>query len=89
METLDRIDRETAVSLPGLPPPSPIRTCFVHIGTHKTGTTSLQVALNRHCTELDGQYYLYPRTGRPTMAPDGHHNIAWEIAGDWRFQRDR
>jgi hypothetical protein len=64
-----------------------MRTCFIHVGTHKTGTTSLQVLLNRHHTDLDNHQYLYPRTGRPPEAPDGHHNIAWEISSDSRFQR--
>lgn len=64
-----------------------MRACFIHIGTHKTGTTSLQVTLNRHHSDLETLGYVYPRTGRPPEAPDGHHNIAWEIADDRRFQK--
>jgi hypothetical protein len=63
-----------------------MRTCVVHIGTHKTGTTSLQMALSRHSASLQRHNYLYPRTGRPPGAADGHHNIAWELSGDRRFR---
>jgi hypothetical protein len=65
-----------------------MRTCFVHIGTHRTGTTSLQVILGRHSAELRRHNYIYPRAGRPPEAPNGHHNIAWEISGDRRFRRE-
>jgi hypothetical protein len=30
--------------------------------------------------------FLYPTTGRPPEAPTGHHNLAWELAGDRRFR---
>jgi hypothetical protein len=72
----------------GTPLNGRVRTCFVHIGTHRTGTTSLQVILGRHCAELRRHHYVYPRAGRPPEAPNGHHNIAWEISGDRRFQRE-
>ena len=65
-----------------------MRTCFVHIGTHKTGTTSLQMTLNRHRDELEARHYLYPLTGRPPESVDGHHNIAWEISRDQRFRQE-
>ena len=65
-----------------------MRKCFLHIGTHKTATTSIQVFLDRHPEELAISGYLYPQVGRPEGASAGHHNIAWEISGDRRFRAD-
>jgi hypothetical protein len=65
-----------------------MRTCFVHIGTHRTGTTSIQRILSRHAPDLRRHNYLYARTGRPSDAPNGHHNLAWEISGDRRFRAE-
>jgi hypothetical protein len=61
-------------------------SCFVHVGTHKTGTTAIQrfLAGNRERLALDGLYY--PRTGWLSGALPGHHNVASELAGD-RFDR--
>jgi hypothetical protein len=65
-----------------------MRTCVVHIGTHKTGTTSIQSVMSRLATDLLARGYLYAATGRPPEGPDGHHNLAWEITGDRRFRRE-
>lgn len=65
-----------------------MRRCFIHIGTHRTGTTSLQMALSAHSQALQDRHYLYPLSGRPPEAPLGQHNLAWEISGDYRFQKD-
>ena len=62
-----------------------MRRCFVHIGTHKTGTTAIQYLLDRNSSSLLQQGYCYPRAGRPEGLP-GQHNLAWEISGDNRFQ---
>ena len=64
-----------------------MRRCFLHIGLHKTGTTSIQWALNAHRERLAARGFLYPATGRAEAAPDGHHNIAWELSNDRRFDR--
>ena len=64
-----------------------MRQCFIHIGTHRTGTTSLQIALSAHSQALQDCHYLYPLSGRPPEAPHGQHNLAWEISGDYRFQK--
>jgi hypothetical protein len=66
-----------------------MRQCFIHIGTHKTATTSIQKLLNGNPQQLAMRGYLYPRAGRPEQASAGHHNIAWEISGDRRFRSDR
>jgi hypothetical protein len=60
-----------------------MRTCFLHIGTHKTGTTSIQTALAQHAETLDKSGYIYPRTGRSESSV-AHHNIAFSL-----FERDR
>ena len=64
-----------------------MRRCFIHIGTHRTGTTSLQIALSAHFQALQDYHYLYPLSGRPPEAPHGQHNLAWEVSGDHRFQK--
>lgn len=64
-----------------------MRRCFIHVGTHKTGTASLQQTLSAHRDRLETLGFLYPLTGRPPTAPHGHHNIAWEISGDYRFRK--
>ena len=63
-----------------------MRQCFIHIGTHKTGTVSLQHTLSTHREQLAELGFLFPRAGQPPAAPRGQHNIAWEISGDRRFR---
>ena len=60
------------------------RTVFVHIGTHKTGTTSLQELLARNDRALRRFGLLVPKTCR-IERHSGHHNLAWELSGDPRF----
>jgi hypothetical protein len=62
-----------------------MRRCFLHIGTHKTGTTAIQVQLNNHRDRLAQRGFLYPKTGIPDKHA-GHHNIAWQLRGDHRFK---
>jgi hypothetical protein len=64
-----------------------MRRCFLHIGTHKTGTTSIQHVLSRSGSALAEKGYFYPRSGRLEELP-GHHNLAWEISGDRRFRQN-
>jgi hypothetical protein len=61
-----------------------MRKCLVHIGTHKTGTTSLQAVLSSRHDELQQHGFLYPRAGRGPM--DAHHNISMEVSGGARFR---
>src|ERR1700730_1496523 len=63
-----------------------MRQCFLHIGTHKTATTSVQHLLDGHPRELEASGLLYPKVGRPDEAAAGHHNLAWEIASDRRVR---
>ena len=60
-------------------------TAFVHVGTHKTGTTSLQVLLASNDHALQRADVFVPQTGRISTASAGHHNIAWELANDPQF----
>lgn len=60
---------------------------LIHIGTHKTGTTSIQHFLAAHRALLMqcGAIY-YPHSG--TLGPTtGHHNIAWQFVGEARFKQ--
>ncbi len=59
---------------------------FIHCGLHKTGSTSLQTVLSRKADLLLERGVLYPKTGRLLSIGGGHHNIAWEIARDRRFE---
>ena len=56
---------------------------MLHIGTHKTGSTSLQTMIARNPQWFGGQGLYYPTTGRGPG--DGHHNLAWELNGDERY----
>ena len=54
------------------------RTCFVHIGTHKTGSTALQFFLDENRTAFDEAGLGVLRTGRDSL----HwlnHDLAWEL----------
>lgn len=50
---------------------------FWHIGPHKTGTSSLEIALARHAAAGNASYY-YPPT--PEYGP-GHAVLAWRLLG--------
>lgn len=61
------------------------RVCFVHVGTHKTGTTAIQRFLAANEAALADEGIAYPRAGRLSASYPGHHNIAFELYGDPRF----
>lgn len=56
---------------------------YVHLGLHKTGTTSIQVALGHARSQLAKHGFLYPTIGCPEWAPFGQHLLPWSL-----FQRD-
>jgi hypothetical protein len=59
-------------------------TLFVHIGTHKTGTTSIQNFLRTYASSLRECGIFVPTAG--TLSPiSGHHNIAWQVRNDPRY----
>jgi hypothetical protein len=60
---------------------------FLHIGTHKTGSTALQQQLHQYRDALAGDGILYPETG---LQGHAHHPLAWaagagERAADAQF----
>lgn len=61
-----------------------MRSCFIHIGTPKTGTTAIQTALKQHAEGLARLGFLCPRTGTNGKVA-AHHNIAFEIARNPTF----
>lgn len=58
---------------------------FVHVGAHKTGTTSFQVWLRENAEALAREGVLVPTTGT-VSSNSGHHNVAWQLRGDPRFR---
>lgn len=55
---------------------------FVHVGTHKTGTTSIQFFLTEEREMLRRCGIFVPHAGTGIAeAPAGHHNIAYELSG--------
>ena len=62
------------------------RICYIHAGTHRTGTTYLQTFLTLNERALDREGLYVPASGR--IGPlTGHHNLAWQLNGDERFNR--
>lgn len=70
-----------SISRPKLPT-LPSRPCFIHIGTHKTGTTAIQVTMRTLAETLRREGVLYPSAA---VYHAGHHNIVFEMLGDERF----
>jgi hypothetical protein len=62
-----------------------IKKLYVHCGLHKTGTTALQIFLRKSTERLRKAGILYPYAGCPDSVGSGHHNIAWQMARDRRF----
>lgn len=65
------------------------KICLFHVGTHKTGTTSFQALVANNAQYFLEQGLYYPVTGRNyprTRLFHGHHNLAWELAGDRRYR---
>lgn len=52
---------------------------YLHIGLHKTGTTSIQVFFSKKKDILETQGILYPLTGRPQKYKFGQHQLPWSI----------
>lgn len=58
-----------------------MRRCYLHIGTHKTGTSTIQLALAQQPERLAGAGFHFPLTGR--LDPDsGQHRLALPAPAD-------
>ena len=57
----------------------------MHIGTHKTGSTSLQQLCDRAASQLREDGILYPKAGRPNSHPWAHHILAWSVQQERGF----
>ena len=64
---------------------SKARSCFIHAGTHKTGTTAIQRFLAGNRETLARAGFYYPRSGCWHPEFPGHHNLMFELTGDARF----
>lgn len=54
----------------------------VHIGLHKTGTTSVQKTYERNRDRLLHHGVLYPQAA--SIAAGGHLNLVWELTSPWK-----
>lgn len=64
-----------------------MRKLFLHVGMHKTATTSLQVSLEAGTAILNKNGVHRLMTGVPPMN-SAHHNLAWQITQDPRHRHD-
>ncbi len=59
------------------------KTIFLHIGSHKTATTTIQFNVNNQRDRLLTYGYLYPESC--VVGEGGHHNIAWQLRDARRY----
>jgi hypothetical protein len=64
------------------------KRCFIHVGTHKTGTTSIQAFLRDNEERLGAHGVIIPKAGRGEDAA-GHHNLTLQLLGDHAFVAQR
>jgi len=64
------------------------RFCFIHVGTHKTGTTSIQAFLRDNESRFARHGVIIPRAGRGEDLA-GHHNLTQELLGAPGFVAER
>ena len=63
------------------------RKLYIHIGPHKTGTTTIQFNLNANQQLLTSKGILVPKAGRLQLKNPASHHLAWEIRQDRRFNK--
>jgi len=56
-----------------------MKKVIIHIGTHKTGSTAIQAYLTKERNALKDNMIIYPKTGCPSIAKYGQHNIPWSF----------
>jgi hypothetical protein len=59
-----------------------MRTCIIHIGTHKTATTTLQIAMARNRALFAERGVYLPIAGRPERYPWGNFQLSWDLLND-------
>ncbi|GAB2885714.1 hypothetical protein ACCI51_00135 [Microbulbifer echini] len=57
---------------------------YFHIGTHKTGTTSIQSLLHNNKDKLFENGILYPESG--STKTNAHHNLVYESVSSWKYK---
>jgi hypothetical protein len=65
-----------------------MKKLYIHCGLHKTGTTALQIFLRNNTESLRAAGILVPSAGCVYSVASGHHNIAWQITRDRRFDKE-
>ncbi|HOV06683.1 MAG TPA: hypothetical protein PLV27_05435 [Anaerolineaceae bacterium] len=63
------------------------KSIYIHIGPHKTGTSTIQYSLSQNRQQLQDRGILYPISGTLPGKPTGQHNLAWELTADERFTK--
>ena len=63
-----------------------LKTIIIHIGPHKTGTTTLQNALYINREFLLSNDIFIPCAGRRNIKSAAHHNLAWELLKDSAYR---
>lgn len=58
---------------------------FIHVGTHKTGTTTLQFLMKKYENLILKNGIYIPKSGIVFSSSNAQHNLAWELYGDKRF----
>ncbi|WP_298886910.1 hypothetical protein [uncultured Serinicoccus sp.] len=56
----------------------------VHVGLHKTGTTTIQKTLELNRDTLHEAGILYPKAS--SIRAGGHLNLVWELTSPWKFE---
>lgn len=65
-----------------------MKTCFIHAGTHKTGTTFIQARLLALRSALAKQGLHIPAIGAPSTNIAAQHNLAFDLNEDPHFCPD-
>lgn len=62
---------------------------YLHCGTHKTGTTTIQHYLNDNKSLLEKNNLIYPSIAKTKKIFYNHHGIAWSISDDPRIKYEQ
>jgi hypothetical protein len=63
-----------------------VKRLFLHIGTPKSGTTSIQRTLCAFSDSRDEPELYYPKSGRRARRLVGHHNLAYELYDPSKYE---